>query len=93
VRATAARTKLRLALDLPQAGTLAILARRGKVTYARKRTAVPAGRVTVTLTPSRAGRAALKHRKRLALTVSATYTPARGAASTQARKVTVRKRR
>ena len=77
-------------LQLPSGGSLATVASRGRVVFARKKATGKAGVFKVTLKPTKKALAKLKKSKRLKLTVKVTFVPAGGRAVTVKRAITVR---
>ena len=81
-----------LRLSVPAPGTVRAGARAARLRVAsRTRTVAKAGAVKLTLAPSRAAKRALRHRKRLKVSVRIAFKPRGGAATTLTRSVTLRK--
>jgi hypothetical protein len=80
-----------VSLQLPSGGSLATVASRGRLVFARKKaTGNAAGVFKVTLKPSKKALAKLKRSKRLKLTVKVTFVPTGGKAVTVKRTITVK---
>jgi len=89
------RNRIVLRLTVPAPGTVRAGARAGRSgtrVASRSLTVAKAGAVKLTLTPSRAAKRALRHRKRLKVSVRIAFKPRGGAAATTlTRSVTLRK--
>jgi len=88
------RGRIVVRLTVPRAGTLSARARaRHMAVGAATRTVSRPGRATLTLTPSQAAKRALRSRKRLAVSVTVTFKPVGGGAtSKQKRRVLLHRR-
>ncbi len=84
--------RIALTLSAPSAGRFTAKATRGKASYGTgKATAQRAGRVTLVVAPTKRAKAALRRKGRLRITVSVTFRPTRGLATTATKTLTVRR--
>jgi hypothetical protein len=84
--------RITLTLSAPATGRLTARATRGKAVYGTGRATVKgAGRVTLVVAPTKRAKAALRRKGRLRVTVSVTFRPTHGPATTATKTLTVRR--